>query len=419
MTGVLASLVMVAPPRVARAQTTVMATTRDSAVSCSSYGATSYSPNWIRSETPQLVCIDEGKIRLAGDKQRLDGELTLAGGTVKRFSVENKTMPWLGWANHLRTIEGQAWLNGDEAVFWDGFLASPQGGKWSEGLRDFPAPKGSDKTGEYKNWADKSGLSQSYDPGEAWHTWLTSDEGDKWLEANVEPAWRALTESGWKEFLHDDRWRAFTDDQWRAFVASVGGVDNVNHDGWRAFFEQAFFEQLTTDALWRTLMSDDAWSAMLDRAWQRFVNDTADKTGDDFRGWRAMAATEAGWRAYGDVAEWRAFLADGWRAFTEDPSAWSSVTNHAKWRAFIDDAWRAYSAPEALSRYDDESGWRAYMSTSHDAWRTHNDGNYWRAWVWHSNWRAFKDPADTSWRAWRAWDAQHSSNEWQDMKPIE
>ena len=54
--------------------------------SCS-YSARIYTPNWIRSPTKTTVCLDDGMVRLDGDKRRLDGVLDLGNGIIKRFSV--------------------------------------------------------------------------------------------------------------------------------------------------------------------------------------------------------------------------------------------------------------------------------------------------------------------------------------------
>ncbi|MEL7372724.1 MAG: hypothetical protein AAFN74_27615 [Myxococcota bacterium] len=51
------------------------------------YAAEIYSPNWIRSHQSKQVCLDEGLVRLAGDKSRLNGVMRLADGSIKQFSI--------------------------------------------------------------------------------------------------------------------------------------------------------------------------------------------------------------------------------------------------------------------------------------------------------------------------------------------
>ena len=55
------------------------------------YRAQIYTPNWVRFGVPTVVCLDEGPVRLEGDRTRLVGVLDLGDGTQKRFRITDST----------------------------------------------------------------------------------------------------------------------------------------------------------------------------------------------------------------------------------------------------------------------------------------------------------------------------------------
>ena len=191
-------------------------------------------------------------------------QMSLREEVLPNNDLENKVMPWLSWSNFLRTSDGDEWLKSDEGYFWSAFLASASGGIWFDGLQDLPVPSMSQQQDSFAQWMDESGLLPLYDPADAWHAWLTSSEGQLWLEANVEPAWRAFTERVWRAWMDSDAWCAFVDTRWRTFVAQQG-ADGSESD-WRAFLEAGVRDLILNEAAWRAFMTDDAWRALLGRS---------------------------------------------------------------------------------------------------------------------------------------------------------
>ena len=284
--------------------------------------------------------LPDGRLTPIGHKSELNNGVSLRADVMPNNSLVNRAMPWLGWANHLRGADGAAWLDSDDGFYWQAFLQSAPGSNWLAGLSAVPgAASDADRAKSFLDWANQTGLKNRYNPADAWQNWLLSDAGKTWLQNNVDPAWRAFSTHMWRAFLEDDAWRAFLDNQWRAFVSSHG--QNGSLTSWRAFLETAFLNLIHQENTWRAMMSNDAWRALLDRAWAAFKNEAASKG----RSWRAMSSVAAGWRAFGDMESFRAYLVDGWRGFAENPTNWRAMINHTTWQNFTNDAWRAYREP--------------------------------------------------------------------------
>ena len=324
--------------------------------------------------------------------------------------LENKIMPWVSWANHLRSDDGTQWLASDDGFFWSAFLNSGPGSAWHDGLKSLPTPNSSQWYQSFSWWTTYSGLEARYHPGQAWNDWLASPTGVSWISTNVEPAWRAFTEKLWRAFMDNESWRAYLDTKWRAYYVSMNRQPKKAQ--WEAFAEEAMLQLIYDDAAWRALMSDDAWRAMLDEAWRAYADEAKAKTGSQWRAWRALAQVKAGWRAFGEMEQWRAYLADGWRAFSEDNTAWRAMMDDSAWRAYIDDSWRAYNGWVIKRLFNNESLWRKAVR-GHRALQA--NGGLWRAFIARTQGKAFDnaDAANSSgWRAWRAWRAWSAWRAW-------